>query len=97
MQAGCAGLLLIFGSGHALRDVRDGRDRFLPEFWQLTDRLLTTCSLWLDISRFRWEAASNLTTEGWLRDLSLGAIVVSPLTPGDAAFWKKPLEGRLAR
>ena len=38
-----------------------------------------------------------MTTEGWLRDLVLRAIVESPLTPRDAAFLKKHLVGRLAR
>ena len=52
--------------------------------------------VWLDISRFLWEAASNMTTEGWLRDLVLRAIVESPLSPRDAAFLKH-LEGRLDR
>ena len=124
-QTGCAGLRLIFGSGPALRDVRDGYGRSSPGLWPLadgdfhtgvsrslavgamvdsplaprvvvllgkrlagrlffatcakpTDWLLSTCSLWLDILRFLCEAASNSTTEGWLRDRALGAIVVSP-------------------
>ena len=38
-----------------------------------------------------------MTTEGWLRDLVLRAIVESPLSPWDAAFLKMLLEGRLAR
>ena len=96
VQAGCAKLLLIFGSRHALCEVLDGRDRFSTGFWQLPDRLLATCSWWWNISRFLWEAASNLISEDWIRDLSLGAFVVSQLAHGDAAFWKKHLEGRLA-
>ena len=94
---GCGFLGDAPGRKAALRDVRDGCDRCTPGLWQLTDRLRLTCSLWLDISRFLWEAASNLITEGWLRDLALGAIVESPLTPKDAAFLKKRLGGRLAR
>ena len=38
-----------------------------------------------------------MTTEGWLRDLVLRAIVESPLSPGEAAFLKKHLVGRLVR
>ena len=59
----------------ALRDVRDGCDRCSPGFWLLTHRLLLTCSLWLDISRYLWEDASNTTTGSLLRDLALRAIV----------------------
>ena len=38
-----------------------------------------------------------MTTEGWLRDLVLRAIVESPLSPWDAAFLEMLLEGRLVR
>ena len=85
------------GRNDALRDVHDGCGRCSPGLWLLTGRLLLTCSLWLDNSRYPWEAASNMTTEVWLRDLVLKAIVASPLSPRDADFWKEHLVGRLAR
>ena len=85
------------GRKAALRDVHDGCERCSPGLWLLTVRLLFTCSLWLDTSRYLWEAAFHMTAEGWLRDLVLRAIVESPLSPWDAAFLKMLLEGRLAR
>ena len=85
------------GRKATLRDVHNGCDRCSPGLWLLTGRLLLTCSLWLDNSRYLWEAASNMTTEGWLRDLVLRAIVASPLSPRDAALLKEHLVGRLAR
>ena len=59
----------------SLRDVHNGCGRCSPGLWLLADRLLLPCSLWLDISRYIWEAASNVITEGWLRDRVQRAIV----------------------
>ena len=94
---GCGFLGGAPGVKAALRDVHDGCERCSPGLWLLTDRLLLSCSLWLNISRYLWEAASNMTTEGWLRDLVLRAIVVSSWSLRAAAFLKKHLVGRLAR
>ena len=77
--------------------MRDGRDHGSPGLWQLTIRLLSTCSSWLDFVRSLCEAASNSATEGWLRDRALGAIVGPPLTAREAAFLRNHLDGRLAR
>ena len=85
------------GSGPSFRDVRDGCGRWSPGLWPLADRRFPTDPLWLDLSRFLWEAASNLTTDGLLRDLALGPVVESPFAPRDVAFLKRHLEGRLAR
>ena len=64
---------------------------------QRTDRHLYACTSVLGIVRFLCEAESYLTTEGWLRDRVLGAIVVSSLTPREIACLNEHLEGKLAR
>ena len=58
---------------------------------------LDVSPLWWDLSRFLWGAASNLTSDGVLRDLSLGSVVEPPFAPRDVAFLKRHLEGWLAR
>ena len=85
------------GSGPFLRDVRDGCGRCSPGLWPPADRRFPTAPLWLDLSSFQWEAASNLTADGLLRDLALGSVVESPLAPRDVAFLERHLGGRLAR
>ena len=85
------------GSGPSLRDVRDGCGRCSPVLLLLADRRFPADPLWLELSRFLWEATSNLTSEVLLRDLALSSVVESPFAPSDVAILKRQLEGRLAR